>query len=200
MDADNIQTLQRRCLYSPYADHIQYFQENCNTAVHRITREIQRMDHCYIEGVWPCLNLAFLDPEGLELQWDTIKALAQLRTDLVIHYSQMGLQRYMPIAIEDPNDTRIDRFFGCRDWRNIYTQGQGKTGMYGELISLYKQNLSALGYVEVKSDDEVWRIPTMRNTKNAPLYCLIFASKSDLGEKFWHEVTNRNVYGQQRLF
>ncbi|MGC9395817.1 MAG: three-Cys-motif partner protein TcmP [Anaerolineae bacterium] len=201
LDADNMQALQQRCQHSPQADRIRYFQEDCNVAVHRIAREIQRVDQHYIEGVWPCLNLAFLDPEGLvELHWDTVQALAQLRTDLVIHYSQMGLQRYMPIAIESSEETSIDRFFGSRDWREIYEQGQGKPGMYGDLIRFYKDRLCELGYVEVKIDDQIERVPMMRNMKNAPLYCLIFASKNDLGEKFWREVTRRDKDGQLWMF
>lgn len=196
LDVDNIQVLKQRCQHSPYVDRIQYFAEDCNTAVHHITEQIRRMNRHYIEDSWPCLNLAFLDPEGLELQWHTVQALAQLRTDLVIHYSQMGLQRYMPIASQDPDETIIDRFFGNRDWRGIYEQGN--PGKYGDLINLYKHNLNDLGYVDVRN--EIARVPMMRNVKNAPLYYLIFASKSDLGEKFWREVTQRDVYGQQYLF
>lgn len=200
LDADNVEALKQRCRHSPYAKRIRYFQEDCNTAIHHISEQIERLNRRYIQGQWSCLNFAFLDPEGLELQWDTVKTLAQLRTDLVIHYSQMGLQRYMPVAIEESGETSIDRFFGSRDWRDIYNQGQGQPGMYGELIRLYKRNLCDLGYVDVKSADEVWRVPVMRNSKNAPLYALIFASKSDLGEKFWREVTQRDVHGQRRLF
>ena len=195
---NNVQALQQRCQYSPYVNRIHYFQGDCNVAVKRIVGEIRRMDRRYIEGKWSCLNLAFLDPEGLEeLQWDTVKALAQLRTDFIIHYSQMGLQRYLPVAINDPGDTAIDRFFGTRDWRDIYRRSHGKSGLYGTLLDLYQQNLCNLGY---KEEDEVGRVPLMRNTKNAPLYYLVYASKSDLGKKFWREVTERNVYGQHRLF
>jgi three-Cys-motif partner protein len=200
LDAANIQALKLRCQHSPHADRIEYFQEDCNTAVHPITRKIRCWNQHFVEDQWLCLNFAFLDPEGLELQWSTVKTLAQLRTDLVIHYSQMGLQRNIPLDIEESGETSIDRFFGGRDWRDIYRQGQGKPGVYGELIRLYKRKLCDLGYVDVKSADEVWRVPMMRNTKNAPLYALIFASKSDLGEKFWREVTQRDVHGQQRLF
>jgi three-Cys-motif partner protein len=198
LNGDSLQALEQRCQHSPYAGRIQYFAEDCNLAVHHITESIRDMNRPYMAGVWPCLNLAFLDPEGLELQWNTVQALAQLRTDLVIHYSQMGLQRYMPIASQDPDETIIDRFFGNRDWRDIYEQGNA--GMYGELISLYKHNLDDLGYKDVRSENEIARVPMMRNVKNAPLYRLIFASKSDLGEKFWREVTQRDVYGQQYLF
>lgn len=194
LESDNIQALQQRCQSSFYANRVQYLTEDCNVAVHQIVKQI------HVFGQWSCLNLAFLDPEGLDVHWETVEALAQFRTDLIIHYSQMGLQRYMPIAIDDSSDTAIDRFFGTRAWRDIYRQYSGRSKVYSELMSFYKQNLSDLGYVEVKSEDELWRAPLMRNVKNAPLYRLIFASKHPLGEKFWREVTNRDVYGQQHLF
>lgn len=200
LEPDNIQALQQRCQSSPYAERVQYFTEDCNEAVHRITEEIRRLDDRYLQGQWSCLNLAFLDPEGLEVQWETVKALAQVRTDLIIHYSQMGIQRNLPKEIDSPTETAIDRFFGTPTWREIYQRESKNLGLYGALISFYKQNLCALGYAEVKSEDELFRAPLMRNTKNAPLYCLIFASKHSLGEKFWREVTNRDVHGQQRLF
>lgn len=199
LETDNVQALQQRGQYSPHINRIQYFTEDCNTAVYRITDDIRRMDREYIAGKWSCLNLAFLDPEGLELHWDTIKALAEFRTDLVIHYSRNGVQRNLPKCVDCPEETSLDRFFGTREWRNIYQKGL-HSGMYGELLQFYKQNLYTLGYVEIKSDDELWRAPLMRNTKNAPLYQLLFVSKNSLGEKFWHSVTNRDVNGQQRLF
>ena len=158
------------------------------------------MNSSFVQGAWPCLNLAFLDPEGLELEWATVETLAHLRTDLIIHYSQMGLERYMPIAIEKSEETVVDRFFGSRDWREIYLEWRNKTGLHRQLIDFYKNNLKALGYVEIKGDDESWNEPLMRNTKNAPLYRLLFASKHELGEKFWRTVNQRDVHGQTRLF
>ena len=193
LEIDKTQVLEQRCQHSPYADRIQYFQQDCNIAVHGIAREIQGINRHYIKDVWPCLNLAFLDPEGLELEWNTVKTLTQFRTDLIILYSQMGVQRYSAIAINDPGDTVLDRFFGTRIWRDIYQRGQGRPGLYGELLNLYQQNLCNLGY---KDKDEVGQIPLMRNTKNVPLYYLVYASKSDLGKKFWREATKRNVHGQ----
>ena len=197
LDIDNIQALKQRCQYSPYAMRIRYFQEDCNVAVNRITSKIRRVNRRNPNDRRSCLNLAFLDPEGLELEWNTVKALAQLRTDLIIHYSQNGIQRNLSKFADVPEETIMDRFFGTRKWRNIYHQEGVRARVYDKLISLYKSNLRDLGYVEIKEEG---RMPMMRNTKNAPLYALIFASKHPLGEKFWYEVTQRDVHGQRRLF
>jgi three-Cys-motif partner protein len=150
------------------------------------------------------LNLAFLDPEGLELQWQTVAKLASIRRmDLIINYPQGGLNRLMKRLFQQESDTVVDRYFGDRNWRTIYADYlmHPGAGLHRHLIDYYKGKLQALGYNEVRSDDEVGDEPLMRNAKrNAPLYRLLFASKHPLGEKFWRAITKRDVHGQMRLF
>ena len=63
-------------------------------------------------------------------------------------------------------------------------------------MNLYEKKLESLGYVEIKEENE----PLMRNISHtAPLYRLIFASKHPLGNKFWQQVTKRDVHGQAKL-
>jgi hypothetical protein len=51
----------------------------------------------------------------------------------------------------------------------------------------------------VKDDEEVWTEPLMKNQNNAPLYRLLFVSKSKLGVKFWKDITKINRFGQMQL-
>jgi len=99
-------------------------------------------------------------------------------------------------------ETRIDLFFGSREWRRIYEHCQVKGGrfVHRELMDYYKEKLLALGYEEVFRDDEVGDEPLIRNArKKAPLYRLLFASKHSLGRKFWRKVVSRDARGQRRL-
>jgi three-Cys-motif partner protein len=147
------------------------------------------------------LNLAFLDPEGLELEWNTVALLASVkRLDLIINYPQGGLNRLMPVSFESPNHSQIDTFFGGPEWRDIYHQYRGKRGLHRELMDLYKAKLHELEYQEVIRDDETGDAPLVRNAKEAPLYRLLFASKHPLGYDFWQKITRRDVHGQPRLF
>ncbi len=53
---------------------------DCNELVGQIVARIQPGDR-------RSLNLAFLDPEGMELHWATVEQLARLRRmDLIINY------------------------------------------------------------------------------------------------------------------
>jgi three-Cys-motif partner protein len=151
------------------------------------------------------LNLAFLDPYGLDLEWSTVAKLGSLqRCDLIIHYSQQGFSRYIKKAHRVENVTKVDSFFGTDEWRDIYTawcEEPKKRGLHRELIDLYKRRLKSLGYQEVAQPDEMLKEPLIRNKeRNSPLYRLIFASKHPLGEQFWKAIIGRDVYGQKQMF
>jgi three-Cys-motif partner protein len=151
------------------------------------------------------LNLAFLDPFGLELEWSTVAKLGSLpRCDLLIHYSQQGFSRYIKKAFQTENETKVDSFFGSNEWRDIYAkwcQEPRKRGLTRDLIDFYKKRLKTLGYQEVKQPDEMLTEPLIRNKeRNSPLYRLIFASKHPLGEKFWKAIIGHDLYGQKQMF
>ena len=193
-DSDSIAALQQRCRASSVLADVQFEVGDANRVAWKIVERIQ--------GV-PSLNLAFLDPDGLELQWDTVATLAQIeRLDLIIHYSQMGLSRVMPNVFVSETLTDVDLFFGDTEWRTIYEKYQRheEQFLHRQLMDHYKSKLRGLGYEETFRDDEVGAEPVIRNEKNAPLYRLLFASKHPLGLEFWQKVIGRNVYGQRRLF
>ncbi|HVP41499.1 MAG TPA: hypothetical protein VMS95_06070 [Candidatus Krumholzibacteriaceae bacterium] len=85
MDQAAINALKTRCSNSPYAKNIYYLVGDSNEVVVDIVSQIEQIDKRYIQDKWPSLNVAFLDPEGLELEWSTVAALAKVnRMDLVI--------------------------------------------------------------------------------------------------------------------
>lgn len=196
-DPANTKALQERCNASPQKNSVHIKTGDCNMLVDQVEKELKINED-------RSLNLAFLDPEGLELCWNTVAKLAGIRKmDLVINYPEGALNRMMGKVYQAPSKTLVDLFFGTHEWRRIYTRfrNQHKSGLHRELIDLYQSQLQKLGYTDVKRGDEAGgHEPLMRNIqRNAPLYRLIFASKSPLGEKFWHAVTRRDVYGQRRL-
>jgi len=196
-DAENTVTLQTRCDVSPHRDRVHIYTGDSNILIDDIVAKLKQDEH-------RSLNLAFLDPEGLELRWETVAKLASIRRmDLIINYPEGGLNRTMSKVFENTDETSVDRFFGTRSWREIYAQWRltRHDGIHGQLIDLYKSRLQTLGYSEIRQADEIGDEPLMRNVKRrAPLYRLLFASKHPLGQKFWHAITRRDVYGQGRLF
>jgi three-Cys-motif partner protein len=189
LSAESLEALKARLDSLPQIDHVNFRHGDANEVVHRLVAEFQKRDASNIAGKWKSLNLAVLDPEGLELKWSTVESLAKvMRMDLIIHYSQSGLTRNMERCFLEEDDNIVDHFFGDRRWREIYARKRAKGVSYArihrDLIDLYKSNLADLGYVDVveqNPDSE----PLIRHTsKNAPLYRLLFASKNKLGNKF----------------
>jgi len=193
----NTQALQQRCTASPHCERVNILTGDCNVLVENIVVRIKRDD-------WRSLNLAFLDPEGLELKWETVAKLASVRRmDLIINYPQGGLNRCMRQAFEAEHKTIVDLFFGGQEWREVYRsylQRRLRGSIHRHLVDLYKGKLQNLGYQEVRRDDETGDEPLIRNAaRRAPMYRLLFASKHLLGHEFWQSILKRDVYGQRRL-
>jgi len=194
LEQDNTQALQQRCAASPECHRVNIRTGDCNLLVDEIIIHLEREQR-------RSLNLAFLDPEGLELRWETVAKLASVRRmDLIINYPEGGLNRTMRQAFETDGQTLVDSFFGDRGWRKVYAEWRDKAGFHRRLIDFYKARLEKLGYEEVLHGGEPGDEPLVRSQrKRAPLYRLLFASKNRLGHEFWTKVTRRDAYGQARL-
>ncbi len=192
-DPQNTFALQQRCNASPHRTKVDVRTGDCNTLVDDIVAELKRSERI-------SLNLAFLDPEGLELRWDTVTKLASVqKMDLIINYPESGIKRNMRQQLDVREQTSVDGFFGDRGWRTIYAECQGRRGCQRRLIDWYKKRLQEWGYQEVVGDYELGTEPLMRNEKQAPLYRLLFASKHPLGQEFWQKIVRRDVDGQIQL-
>ena len=193
----NTSSLHTRCSVSPHSDRVEIATGDCNDMVDRVVARITEND-------WQSLNLAFLDPQGLELGWQVVAKLASVqRMDLIVNYPEMGLNRSMRSAVESDEESKVDAFFGDYGWRDTYMEWQrtGKRrGLHRQLVDFYRGRLQGLGYEEVKRVEHLGDEPLMRSVrKKAPLYRLLFASKHPLGHRFWQSITQRDVHGQRRL-
>lgn len=200
-DAD---ALRSWCNASPEHGKVEIFPGDSNIIVNDIVGRLKQVDQArHQSGLWTSLNLAFLDPEGLELQWETVAKLASVRRmDLIIIYPQYGLNINMRQAFKSDKWTAVDGFFGGAEWKDLYHKYLRRLfGIHRHLLDLYRGNLQQLGYQEVLRDYETGDEPLIRNAKRrAPMYRLLFASKHPLGHHFWKEVTRRDVEGQLRMF
>lgn len=195
-DHENIKALETRCAASSLKNVIHCMANDANEAAGEIVRQIKDADRKQKSN---SLNLAFLDPEGLELHWNTVATLASVsKMDLIIHYSVQGLNRTLENASK-VEEHKLDLYFGDRKWRTIYQKIGDVSVVERELLLHYKKKLEALGYVEIMQDEHTGNEPPIRNTKGGLLYRLLFASKHSLGDKFWKEVIRRDVHGQRRF-
>lgn len=193
---DEFQALKTRVDLSDRLSGAKLFHEDCNVAVDYIVEHISQLDREFLPGKWSSLNLAFLDPEGLELEWRTVEKLASLnRMDLIINFSTSGITRNAGSYVDRDEETIFDKFFGTREWRSIYqrTRRQGSPAVRRELIDFYLGRLIAMGYVQTERQEREFK-----NQRNVQIYTMIFASKHDLGIQFWNGAVQEVI--QPRLF
>lgn len=193
-----LKALDRRVSASQLAPRVTFYGQDANCAVEEIVEGIKAVDEEFRPGYHSTLNLAFIDPEGLEAEWNTVEKLTEVkRMDIIIHYPVMALNRNMGIELESEAETAVDKFFGGRDWRRIFevhaSRGNPQAA-HRELIDHYRGKLQARSYQEVRVDE---REPLMRSGETkVPLYRLIFASKHRLGHDFWEKISGQDPSGQ----
>jgi three-Cys-motif partner protein len=169
--------LEQRVATSPIHDRVEIFQGDVNQVVTQVCAEINARDRRESS-----LNIGFLDPEGLELQWATVEQLARIaRMDLIINFSTSGIVR----ALGKGYEQSVDSFFGTGEWRNIYKPHDNAATKRRAFIDFYRQRLEQFGYqIDVDPNlggDDI----AVNNSRNSQVYSLIFASKHPLGDKFW---------------
>lgn len=145
----------------------------------------------------------FLDPYGLELNWETVEAIGESEVfDVFINFSVMGVTRQC--STKPPTGKkreRINRLMGATDWIDeVYVDNQecALPGMEDSVLE--KTRLSnvtdklAKYYVErLKSCfNHVSDYKIMRADNNAPLYALILASQVPVARMKMHEIFRRH--------
>jgi len=134
--------------------------------------------------------IAFIDPFGMQFDWQTMEALAAVRTvESVLNFPVMainrGVLRKNPKMISEIAKNRLDHFWGTTDWMvDLYEEEQTLFGP-----EKVKKQLSGkeFGRVFKKRPEEIFprcfNPILMANSKNALLYCLIFAGHNATGKK-----------------
>jgi three-Cys-motif partner protein len=158
----------------------QVLNGDANKKIHEIVREIP-------EGT---LSLAFLDPYGLHLDYESLKVLSNIRADLIIFFPDHldVLRNWERNYLENP-DSNLDRCLGPgADWRSLFNEAPVE--QRAEVLrKLYVDQLrTQLGYREFEYE----RI----SFKNHPLYILIFCSHHKLAAKLWRGTSRKKPNGQ----
>lgn len=149
---------------------------------------------------------AFLDPEGSELEWETVKAIADHKRghspnkieQLILFPTDLGFVRLAPDRPE-----LVTRIYGHDRWREIFERRVADEisadEARGEYVRLYGEGLRELGYKTVL-DRQITK------ANGAPMYFLVFATDNDTGERIMDSVFDQvrlrinEELGQARLF
>jgi hypothetical protein len=132
-------------------------------------------------------NLAFLDPFNIEtLPFGVIQTLAQAqRMDLLIHVSIMDLQRNVRSMMASG---KLDAF--APGWEKKVNRAATNPALVMGVFEYWRSLLAQLGYLVSANIERV------TGDRNQPLYWLVLASKHDLADKLWGEVSQVEPQGR----
>lgn len=134
-----------------------------------------------------------LDPEGAELEWNTIKAVSTfrhglLRAEQLILFATEGVNRMLPVEtdIELHNEMRLNRLFPpTTRWREVWLKRRHgevtPADARREYVEIYRQGLFDLGYQHVEPRD-------VSRPNGGVVYHLLFATDHPAGQKIMTDV------------
>lgn len=176
---------------------IQVWQGNCNSVL--CNQIIPQLAYTNRRA------FVFLDPYGLQVNWETVRQLADTGTcDVFINFSVMGVTRLLPREQHPDLDVidQLSRVMGNTDWiTQIYQEPQAtQLPLFGEpeeatssrdaiqaewLARLYTEQLSTLF-------PHVSKPVLMRNSTNSVLYALCLASHNSTAIKITNDIFKRH--------
>jgi len=172
--------------------NIRIRQDDCNQV---ITREITpRIRREYFNR-----GLIFLDPFSMNTEWSTIEEIAVTRAlEIYLNFPVMALNR--TALLNDPDELtemqaqRMNRFWGSTEWRgDIYEEVPTHFGTVERKI--HRTTGQQLGQLIKRRLAEAFPFVkhplVITNSRNAPLYCLIFAGHSETGARIVQETFRR---------
>jgi three-Cys-motif partner protein len=136
---------------------------------------------------------AFLDPEGAELEWETVRRVAEHKDprsskveQLILFPTDMGFVRLL--SLRKPLDPgyaeRVTSMFGSDDWRGIYDRRRqdliDAEQAREEYLRLYARGLRQLGYRHVQ-ERQITKESTRSGGRGSPMYFLVHATDNDAG-------------------
>jgi three-Cys-motif partner protein len=143
--------------------------------------------------------IAFLDPFGMELEWITLQEVALAETvEVFLNFSVMAINRNVRLRRKEDISSavreRMDRFWGTEWEAELYEE---ERTLFGPQTVRIKQSGKELGERFQKRLKEIFphcTVPVlMTNSKNAPLYCLVFAGHNETGVKIANNIFGKFV-------
>ena len=162
---------------------------DCNPELIKLAKEF---------GAWDLRGVAFLDPYGAHLHWDTLVALAETeKIEVIINFpAAMAINRLIKKDgnVPDTWAAQLDACFGTDEWRDIAyrveknlfgeVEVSKQGGMPEKLLDLYLGRLKdVFPYVAAPR--------LICNTRGVGLYYLLWAGPNAQGFKIANDIFKR---------
>ncbi len=175
--------------------NVHVYEGDCNDVLLRRVFPTLRYEH-YRRG------LVLFDPYGLHLDWTVIHTAGQLRTvDMFLNFPVYDMNLNVlwrnPDGVDPTDAARMTRYWGDASWRDVaYTTTRNLFGWPEKtdnetMAQAFRQRLRTVAGFRHVPDP----MP-MRNSNNAIVYYLFFASQKDTANKIVGEIFAKYRGGQ----
>jgi three-Cys-motif partner protein len=181
-----LSVLEKRISSHPKRSKITLIEGDCNVVISQILKVLPT-GH---------LTLAFIDPTGLQIKFNTIERLVHNRSvDLLMTIQfGMGIRMNLPLYIRTHGGS-LTSFVGSKDWRQDATAGGSISHFAHRVLNRYMNRLRILGYDTVEDRE----IEVRSSESNLLLYFMVLASRHSRGAEFWRKATQIGPSGQRLL-
>ncbi|HPO56498.1 MAG TPA: three-Cys-motif partner protein TcmP [Ignavibacteriaceae bacterium] len=146
--------------------------------------------------------LVFLDPFGMQVNWESISSLTGTRTDLwILVPSGVIINRLLERSGELKHIEKLKSFFGLSEEEiknEFYVINQVDT-LFGveEAVNKVLKPIEKIAYLYIKRLKTIWKYVTdsplvLVNTKNIPIFHFVFASNNKTGFKIADYIIKNN--------
>lgn len=181
IDAPACDALRQRLTRFPQPRPPQVIEGDANSAVADVLQEIPLNS----------LSVAFLDPTGLHLHFETLRHLSQRRVDLIVYFPDyLDALRNIDIYVPD-QASNLDKTLGTSAWRSLLLPLPATQRLH-RLNDLYIQQIKTLGY-------EYFDFCRIDRPDGHPLYRLIFCARHPLAQQIWRGTSQIARNGQMSL-
>jgi three-Cys-motif partner protein len=158
---------------------------DANTVIDSLIQSIPRQG---------ALCVTFADPYGLHFDFETVKKIAALKSDLILLFAdKMDALRNWEDHYRDNPSSSLDKFIGEPDWREVLATSPADHKAERLRKRYMKRLKTECGYEFF--DDHI----RVQNSHGQDLYSLVFASKSPAGLTIWRGISIIDEGGQREL-
>jgi three-Cys-motif partner protein len=172
-------------------DNIFIYPGDCNTVL--INQVLPRADYKNFKRA-----LCILDPYGLHLNWELIKTAGQMKSiEIFLNFPimdiNMNVLKHDKEKVDEEQITRMNRFWGDGSWREVGYEKNIQENLFGEPddIKVTNEKLEETFRKRLKEVAGFKFVPKpmpMRNSNNAIIYYLYFASQNETGKKIIEDI------------
>lgn len=146
--------------------------------------------------------LVFLDPFGMQVRWETIKALADTKAiEIFLNFPVgMAIQRLLPRRPDKFSESqrrRLDYYFGSPDWMTVLYKS--RRTLFGDDAQdkIDDSGVALLNWYRGRLRDifaHVSKAALIRNTRGGHLYYLLLASHNRTGVKIADDILSAGEF------